>query len=94
MTRRRRTYEGAEFVPLSELARRLAIGERRAASFVRQGLLPAPSAIGTVPRWHWPTVSAFILERGNPAAPKGETGEDDITAAIATRLKKAAANAA
>lgn len=94
MTRKRRTYEGAEFIPLSEVARRMGIGKRRAASLVLQGLLPAPSAIGTVPRWHWPSVSAFILKKGNLAAPMSEAGEDDIKAAITARTTKAAANAA
>ena len=94
MTRKRRTYEGAEFIPLSKLARLLGIGEKRAETFVRRGLLPAPCQVGTVPRWHWPSVRALILGKGDPAAPTSEAGEDDIKAAITARLKKATANAA
>lgn len=92
---KRRSYPEAEFVPLKELARRLAIGEDRARKLVLKRQLPQPCDLDDgLPRWHWPTVAAFILEKGNPAAPRSEAGQDDITAAIATRLKKAAANVA
>lgn len=64
-----------DYVSAETLAYRLDCSRSTIDSYVRAGLLPKPEMIGSLPRWDFAAVIAFIKARNDGSDGSGEEDE-------------------